>query len=274
MERSGVAILTLLGFGLALAVVLWYRPRPQDGEPPMGFGRIFDDCPKCSRKVVLAPGGAVKCPGCGERLAACGYCGQILVGAEVVHKDAAGQLWLCPKHHAEEQWETACLREFDGPEGRTPPPDSPRALAARRLYESRVQEVFRRDRSAREELFPYEASIRPGRNPPAAEPLPAAVVESYSFYERAVMKRDNGCVDVYRWELEGKPLYLVYCDTDGSDGWVELYDADGTVLGYARTDWDCPVWTAKGVARRRAFIGDRDETDEELAKAVKRLRGR
>jgi hypothetical protein len=60
---------------------------------------------------------------------------------------------------------------------------------------------------------------------------------------------------VYRWELDGTLLYVVRCDSDASDGWIELYDSDGVELGYARTEWDCPVWAAKGAVQRRTFVG-------------------
>jgi hypothetical protein len=88
------------------------------------------------------------------------------------------------------------------------------------------------------------------------------------------MDRDNGGAYLYRWELSRRPFYLLRCTTDGSDGWLELYDGDGTPLGYARTDWDCPVWKPKGLVRPSALTGD-DPPDlkRELVQAALRLRG-
>lgn len=87
------------------------------------------------------------------------------------------------------------------------------------------------------------------------------------------MDEDWGSVDIHRWELNGKPLYVVRTDTDGSDGWLELYDADGTALGYGRTDWSWPVWAAKGDVRRSVFGDDPPGMREKLAEEVNRLRG-
>ncbi|QEH38952.1 hypothetical protein OJF2_75620 [Aquisphaera giovannonii] len=102
---------------------------------------------------------------------------------------------------------------------------------------------------------------------------PRAVLDALRFYERAVTDRDNGSVGLFAWELDGSPLYLVRCTTDGSDGFLEVYDRDGSALGFARTYESCPVWTSRGVVRRRAFVGDHDEVDDQLADAAKRFAG-
>ena len=120
-------------------------------------------------------------------------------------------------------------------------------------------------------MFPPEKGKRLDPNGEAARGWPERVIEAYRFYERAVMSRDNGTVGVFQWAQDGQPLYVVQCDTDGSDGYLELYDADGAALGYARTRRSCPVWTSRAVVRRRAFTVDRDEVDEQSVDAEKRL---
>jgi hypothetical protein len=230
-------------------------------------------CPRCGQRVELHWGQDQRCPGCEERLAACGYCGEPLAGAAVAHKDQNGRQWLCAEHYEQEQREAESLREFETPEAQAPPPESARAVAARRHYEEQIREVLAHGRFPSEELFGESAEL-PMSDPPDAPPeAPQNVLDAYRFYEQAVMEQDWGSVRVYPWELQGTALYVVRCTTDGSDGWVELYDADGTALGCARTDWDCPVWKPRGVIRKAVFGEDDPEVRKELAEAVTRLRG-
>src|SRR5439155_5569474 len=91
-------------------------------------------------------------------------------------------------------------------------------------------------------VFTDATDISPHRASDSDPPLPQPVFEAYGFYDRGVMERDFGSVSVHRWQVDGADLYVVRCTTDGSDGWVELYDADGTPLAYARTEYDWPAW--------------------------------
>ncbi len=184
-----------------------------------------------------------------------------------------GAAWLCKQHREEADWESARLKEFATEEALRPLADTPRALSARRYYEGLVRDAFSKKKDPAEELFPLGQRQRVDSSEAVARRWPEPVIEAYRFYERAVMNRDNGTVGVFRWDFEGSSLYLVRCGTDGSDGYLEIYDADGTALGYARTDWGCPAWTSKGAVRRRAFTGDRDDVDLQVADAVKHLRG-
>jgi ribosomal protein S27E len=231
---------------------------------------IFEDCPKCGHQVVLSPGKAARCESCGEPLASCEWCGKTLVGPDIAGH-VAGAARLCKAHRAEADWESARLREFDTEEALTPPAGTPRALGARDYYEGLVRTVYSRKKDPEEELFPPEKRKHLDPNGEVARGWPERVIEAYRFYERAVMSRDNGTVGVFQWALDGQPLYVVQCDTDGSGGYLELYDADGSALGYARTRLSCPVWTSRAVVRRRAFTGDRDEVDERLVVAERRL---
>jgi hypothetical protein len=192
-----------------------------------------------------------------------------LTRAAAAEEEPAQGEWLCDVHRTWDHWMAGRLREFDTPEANTPPPDSPRAIAARHQYGEKVRQVLARGEYVSEALFPYGGELK--MDDPSRE-VPTTVGAAHAFYTKAVTDQDFGSVRVHVWELDGAALYLVRCVTDGSDGWLELYGADGTPLGYARTDWGCPVWKCLAV-RRAAFAGDSPEVRHELAAAVQRLRG-
>jgi len=241
---------------------------------PGGGGLIVGDpCPSCRRPVTLRPGQEARCPGCGARLAACGRCGKWLAGPDLAAGEKVGESWFCPEHRAEEAWERGQIREFDSPTGRALPAETPRSTEARRLIEADVHAFHAAPGADRESPFADPLPIHPRRWEHDIAALPASVKEAYGFYFRAVLERDNGTPSVHRRDLAGRPCYLVRCSTDGAGGFLELFDDDGTPLGHARTEWDCPAWTSRGLTRRRAFAGDRDEVDDRVAEAVRRLKG-
>jgi hypothetical protein len=274
MSKKSVIIIILLGVGVGCYLVAKVRHanRVLTAEGPVGFGLIFEDCPKCGHHVDLSPGKTARCESCGKSFASCESCGKTLEGPEVA-RHVPGAAWLCKQHREEANWESARLEEFGTEEALRPPADSPRALGTRRYYEIQIRDAFSKKKQTAEVLFAFGKRQRVDSSEAGARGWPERVVEAYRFYERAVMNRDNGTVGIFQWDFEGSPLYLAQCSTDGSDGYLEIYDVDGTALGYARTDWGCPAWTSKGAVRRRAFTGDRDEVDVQVADAVKRLRG-
>jgi hypothetical protein len=64
---------------------------------------------------------------------------------------------------------------------------------------------------------------------------PDAATEALEFYKSAIESKDIGSAKLLAASVDGKPTYAVYTTTDGDDGWLELYDEDGTLLGAART---------------------------------------
>jgi hypothetical protein len=91
-----------------------------------------------------------------------------------------------------------------------------------------------------------------------ARALPASVVESLAHYDEHFSKRDIGGVALYRPLVDGQPSYAVVVTTDGDDGWVELFDADGTSAGFGRT-WIELVAFVSHAALRRLATADRSE---------------
>src|SRR5262249_45221904 len=85
-------------------------------------------CPRCRAERHRDGGRAPRGPGCGERVAACAYCGPALAGPAITRRARDGQGWLCAEHYEAQEWEAQCLRELGRPENQVAPPATPRAL--------------------------------------------------------------------------------------------------------------------------------------------------
>ncbi|MHC4390731.1 MAG: hypothetical protein ACYS22_05345 [Planctomycetota bacterium] len=73
--------------------------------------------------------------------------------------------------------------------------------------------------------------------------LPASVRESYAYFYTNVEEQDWGSARIYEHELGGEKVYAVTVTTDGDDGYIEAFDAQGEPLlsgttGYGATGWD------------------------------------
>lgn len=100
---------------------------------------------------------------------------------------------------------------------------------------------------------------------PAEVPLP--VVSAAAFYRDRLETGDWGSVKVWRWVRPSGslpaheppltwPIYLVDVATDGDDGWLEVYDARGELLGAARRYIELLAWEAVDGARSRLATHD------------------
>jgi len=87
---------------------------------------------------------------------------------------------------------------------------------------------------------------------PTPATLPDAVQDAYQFYQQNLAERDRGTVDLEPLTFDGSLVYAVRAATDGDDGWLELYDTSGTLLGTGRTYIELVAW------------GDRDEIRSEV----------
>ena len=84
--------------------------------------------------------------------------------------------------------------------------------------------------------------------------LPRPVLEAYNYYFDKVESADWGSVSVSQEKIQSQDLFAVNVNTDGGDGWVELFDRSGENLGAART---LEQWTAWGdTAAIRAYTDD------------------
>ena len=83
--------------------------------------------------------------------------------------------------------------------------------------------------------------------------IPESVLEANDFYNQHC--GNWGGAAVYELNVEGKPTYIVRVSTDGDDGWVEVFNEEGHLLGAARTYIELVAWGYVGTIRNYVFNG-------------------
>jgi hypothetical protein len=79
--------------------------------------------------------------------------------------------------------------------------------------------------------------------------LPAEVRAAFDFYFHRVEQEDWGSVAVYRVQTDILETYAVRVTTDGDDGWLEVYDLQGNLLGAGRTYIELVAWAPRDEVR-------------------------
>jgi hypothetical protein len=143
----------------------------------------------------------------------------------------------------------------------TPPPP------VKQLYEARIAS---KDDSF--QAFAGDRGLGKLRDPAERAKVPAAVLESCDFYHKNVLEEDFGNVQVFRVTVEGSPTFATVVTTDGGDGWLEVFDENGKVLGTARIDGGIVLWRPRDEIRRRVEEGLPLEI-EFVAARERRLKG-
>jgi hypothetical protein len=85
--------------------------------------------------------------------------------------------------------------------------------------------------------------------------LPAEVFAAYIYYVETVSDADWGGVGVYRVPVGGDVTYAVRVWTDGDDGWLEVYDQSGELLGAGRTYIELVGWGDRDQVRALVHTG-------------------
>ncbi|MBF2074195.1 MAG: hypothetical protein IGS50_10605 [Synechococcales cyanobacterium C42_A2020_086] len=88
------------------------------------------------------------------------------------------------------------------------------------------------------------------------EQVPPAVSAAYEFYDQEVAQADWGSVAVYQPTLAGQSVYVVQVTTDGDDGWLEVYDSAGNLLGAARRYIELLAWGKVDCLRKQVQTGE------------------
>lgn len=86
--------------------------------------------------------------------------------------------------------------------------------------------------------------------------LPEAVKEAFQYYYNNVEQADWGSVRVYQFPLEDTSFYAVETNTDGDDGWAELYDLQGQAIGFGRNYMEQVYWGEQATTRGYVQTGD------------------
>jgi ribosomal protein L7/L12 len=80
------------------------------------------------------------------------------------------------------------------------------------------------------------------RDPELLENLPESVRYAYDYYYVHIAKCDLGCVRLHQVPYEKDFTYAIRVTTDGDDGWLEIYDSYGQVIGIGRTYIELIGW--------------------------------
>jgi hypothetical protein len=86
--------------------------------------------------------------------------------------------------------------------------------------------------------------------------LPSSVQAAFVYYWSNVEQRDWGSVRLYTVEILGAQTFAVRTTTDGDDGWLEIYAADGSLLGAARTYLELVAWGNPVALRAQTSTGE------------------
>ena len=86
--------------------------------------------------------------------------------------------------------------------------------------------------------------------------VPPTVRDAYAYYRGTVEAQDWGSVRLYRVPVRDQPVYAVRVTTDGDDGWLELYDDQGTELGVGRTYLELVGWGDRATIRAQVENGE------------------
>lgn len=85
----------------------------------------------------------------------------------------------------------------------------------------------------------------------ATHTAPFSAQAAYRFYDVQVRQHDWGAVELLRVPSAYGDTFAVYVTTDGDDGWLEVYDATGKLVGAGRTYMDLVYWMSLDDARQQ-----------------------
>jgi hypothetical protein len=120
----------------------------------------------------------------------------------------------------------------------------------RQYYEAKIA-----SNEDRFEAFAADQSLGTLRNAADRTQVPGPVREACDFYCRNVLEQDWGNVRVFRISVQGELTFAVRVISDGGDGWLEVFDGRGGLLGTARTDCGLVLWRPQEEIRRRVSEG-------------------
>ena len=79
--------------------------------------------------------------------------------------------------------------------------------------------------------------------------IPQNILDAHDFYRRKVEAEDYGSVFVFKEIIQNRDVFVVEVGTEGSRGWLELFDEYGQSLGAARTAVERIAWREVDIIR-------------------------
>ena len=120
-------------------------------------------------------------------------------------------------------------------------PTENRAAKVRQVIETQLRDYWQERYNEYLEDLETDAEIW-GDREVKPEQLTESARTTYQFYLEKVEMQDWGSVRAYRLEIEREAIDIIYVVTDGDDGWLEVYDAAGNLLGAARRYIELLAW--------------------------------
>jgi len=114
------------------------------------------------------------------------------------------------------------------------------------IYENHVLKTYRayisnEELDEDEELL-GKCTLDFRRDPELLENLPESVRTAYDYYHIHISEGDLGCVRLCQVPYENDVTYAIRVSTDGDDGWLEVYDHCGQIVGVGRTYIELIGW--------------------------------
>lgn len=109
-------------------------------------------------------------------------------------------------------------------------------------WQERYQDYCQGDIGAPENFVLYRCAVMAVREMSTPPGIPSTVLEAYRFYLQEVEDRDCGVVTVAQVPVDDQDTFAVFVTTDGDDGWLEVFDGSGSILGAARVYLELLLW--------------------------------
>jgi hypothetical protein len=116
-------------------------------------------------------------------------------------------------------------------------------------------------KASRENRKPQAIQSLPGyqclnlRDEEGRASIPQSILDAHDFYFINVEAKDYGSVWAFKEHVQNRDVFVVSVSTDGSNGWLEVFDQDGQSVCAANTSQERIAWGEVDVVRAYAQDG-------------------
>jgi hypothetical protein len=120
---------------------------------------------------------------------------------------------------------------------------------------------FDEHRAVKENRKPQRIQSSPGyqrldlNNEESRFGIPQSVLDAYDFYSSNVEVEYYRSVAPFKETIQNREVFVIEVGTNGSDGWLELFDQGGQSIGAARISQERIAWREVDIIR--AYLHDR-----------------